>query len=133
MNHTGTSGRSYRTGTLTLPQQLLVARKIGAVIPVVQPMTAKANADKDKTLLALMLLGNLPDDAATQVQNVCLGVVTTADVTGTFVKLVDPGGGIMFQDVTVQDLFALTAKVIEENLGDFFRTALGSLEAAAAT
>lgn len=131
MNHTGVKGRAYITGTLTLPVQLMVARKVGAVIPVVQPMVATANAGKDKTLLALMLMGNLSDEAANVVTKACLNVVSTADVTGNYVRLIDPQGSFMFDDVPVQDVFALTAKVIEENLGDFFRTALGNLEAEA--
>jgi len=131
MTHTGKSGRVYMTGTLSLPAQLLVARKVGAMIPIVQPLVAKANAGKDKTLLALMLLGNLSDEASDQVTKACLGVVSTQDVTGAFVRLTNPQGGFMFQDVAVEDIFAVTAMVIAENLGDFFRTALGSLEAEA--
>jgi len=133
MNHTGTSGRLYVTGRLSLPTALMVSRKVGAMMPVVQPLVAKANAGKDKTLLVLMLMGNLSDEAANAVTTACMGVVSSADIEGKYVRVMGPQGGYMFEDISVQDIYALTGKVIEENLGDFFLTALGSLDAEATT
>lgn len=128
MNHVGTKGRAFSTtGQLPLTDQFYIARKLGAVMPLVDPMLAADNVQKDKTLLTLLMLGNLQDDVANVVTTKCLSVVTTQDDKGNVCKLTAPNGSFMFQDIGVQDILQLTAKVVEENLGDFFRTALGNL------
>lgn len=133
MNHTGSGGRQYASnGKLALTDQFSIARKLGAVMPMMGPMVTPANVEKDKTLLTLLMLGNLSDETSTYVTAKCLSVVTTTDDKGNLCKLMAPNGTFMFMDVSVQDILQLSAKVIEENLGDFFRTALGSLSAAAA-
>lgn len=132
MNHTGTSGRVFASaGKLSLTDQFGIARKLGAVMPLIGPMVTPDNVEKDKTLLTLLMLGNLSDEVSAYVTGKCLSVVTTTDTSGNLCKLMGPGGTFMFQDVGVEDILQLSAKVIEENLGDFFRTALGSLSAAA--
>jgi len=131
MNHTGSAGRFYQTGRkLSVSDQLAVARKLGAVMPLMQGMMDPANATKSKTLLSLLMLGNLSDEASNFVTSRSLSVVTSADMNGNLVPLMAPNGRPMFEDVTVQDILEVTAKVIEENLGDFFRTALGDLSEA---
>lgn len=133
MNHTGTSGRVYASaGKLALTDQFGIARKLGAVMPLIGPMVTPDNVEKDKTLLTLLMLGNLSDDVSAYVTGKCLSVVTTQDDKGNVCKLTAPNGAFMFLDIGVEDILQLAAKVIEENLGDFFRTALGSLSAAAA-
>lgn len=132
MNHTGSAGRAYASvSKLSLTDQFAIARKLGAVMPLIGPMVTPENVEKDKTLLTLLMLGNLSDETSAFVTAKCLSVVTTVDDKGNTCKLMAPNGAPMFQDMTVQDILELSSKVIEENLGDFFRTALGSLSAAA--
>ena len=133
MNHTGTEGLVYASSRkLSVSDQLLVARKLGPATPIMQGIVDKENADKDMTLILLMALATLPDDASDTVTAKCLSVVTAADMDGKQVPIRASNGAFMFKDVSMPDVLHLTAKVIEENLGDFFRTALGSLAAEAA-
>jgi hypothetical protein len=133
MNHTGSNGRQYATvNKLSVTDQFAIARKLGAVMPLIGPMVEPDNVQKDKTLLTLLMLGNLSDDHSAFVTGRCLSVVTTTDDKGNVCRLTAPNGTFMFQDVTVKDILDLSAAVIEENLGDFFRIALGSLSAQAA-
>lgn len=133
MNHTGSGGRAYASvNKLSLTDQFVIARKLGAVMPLIGPMVTPDNVAKDKTLLTLLMLGSLSDEVSAFVTNKCLSVVTTQDDKGNVCKLTAPNGSFMFLDITVQDILEVTAKVIEENLGDFFRTALGNLSDQAA-
>lgn len=132
MNHTGTAGLKYGTARkLAVTDQLLVSRKLAPAMPIMQGIVDKDNENKDMTILILMALGALPDESADLVTRKCLSVVTAADVTDKQVPIQAPNGSFMFQEVSLQDVLHLTALVIEENLGDFFRTALSSLSDAA--
>lgn len=121
------TGRVYLIGKLDAFSQLHVARKLGPAVPLVQGMVDLANASKDKALLSVLMLGHISDVDADFVVRKCLSVVTRREDTGALAKIQTPNGDLMFQDISMGDILALTNAVIEENLGDFFRTALASL------
>jgi hypothetical protein len=75
------------------------------------------------------MLSHISDEDTEYVIRKCLSVVTRQqDPIGPFAPIQSPQGGLMFEDITMQDMLALTISVIEENLGDFFRTSLADLK-----
>lgn len=120
---------TYSTlGQLDAFTQLHVARKLSPSMPIVQGLVSPANREKDKTVLVVMMLSRLPDADCEYVIRKCLGVVGRHEPNGPPAKVLDPAGKPMFSDMTMQDMLDLTIAVVEENLGDFFRTALASLD-----
>ena len=118
--------KTYVVGSLDTFTQLNIARKITPAMPLVDGLVKTANAEKDLSLLFLMALSQLDDQASEFVMRTCLKAVSVKQETG-WAKVASPQGELMFADLTVQELLHLVVKVIEVHLGDFFRTALGSL------
>lgn len=116
------------TGKLDAFAQLHIARKLGPAVPIVQGLVATANAAKDKSLLTVLMLAQIGDMDTEHVIHKCLSVVGRRQEGGKVARVQNSDGGLMFDDISMQTLLDLTVAVIEENLGDFFRTALASLE-----
>lgn len=104
--------------------QLHVARKLGPALPIVEGLVDERNAGKDKTVLTVLMLAQLSDADTEFVIRKCLGVVVRHQSGGRPAKIQSPDGSLMFDDIDMQTMLDLTIAVIEENLGDFFRTAL---------
>lgn len=115
------------TGKLDAFTQLHIARRLGSVLPVVDGLVANANADKDKSILMVMMLSHISDDDTDYVIKKCLSVIGRRQENVTS-RVQTNDGKLMFDDISVAALLELTTVVIEENLGDFFRTALANLE-----
>lgn len=122
--------RTYDIGKLDVFAQLNVARKLAPAMPLLEGMVNKDNAGKDMAILELMALSQLQDDTNDYVMRSCLSVVKVKQESG-YAKLTDTTGGLMFDDIKLEDLLRVVLAVIEENLGDFFRTALGKVTAGA--
>ena len=121
------NGITYSTtAKLDAFTQLHVARKLGAALPVVDGLVRQENAGKDKTLLSLLMLSNISDADADFVVKKCLGVVVRNSGNQP-AKIQTPSGELMFDDISLAAVLDLAVAVIEENLGDFFRTSLGRL------
>ena len=121
------NGIAYSTtAKLDAFTQLHVARKLGAALPVVDGLVRQENAGKDKTLLSLLMLSNISDADADFVVKKCLGVVVRNSGNQP-AKIQTPYGELMFDDISLAAVLDLAVAVIEENLGDFFRTSLGRL------
>ncbi len=122
------NGHQYVTsGPLNAFAQLALARKLAPGIPVLGGMVSDQNKDKDKSLLSLLMLAKLDDADAEYVVRTCLSVVNRVD-GGKAAPLMARGGGVMFDDVTMPHMLEIAMAVIEENLGDFFRSALANLD-----
>lgn len=120
-------GRTFRIkSALDTFTQLHLARKLGPALPLVQGLVDPANADKDKSLLTVLMLSHISDEDSAYVMNKCLSVVMVAQGE-KFVKLQAADGSLMFDDISLAVLLEITVTVIGENLGGFFRTALGNL------
>jgi hypothetical protein len=125
-------GVAYETGArLTAFEQLSISRKLAPAMPVVDGMLNQENMGKEKDLLVILLLSQVSDEASEQVVRMCLKNVSRQQPTG-FAKLCAPTGQLMFTDLTMSTMLGLTYAVIEENLGDFFRSSLAALNVAAA-
>jgi len=107
--------------------QLHVARKLGPSLPILEGLIVPENANKDKSILAVLMLSHIADADCEFVIRKCLSVVMRGQSDGRMVKLQAPDGSLMFSDLTMDGMLTLTLAVIEENLGDFFRIALGSM------
>ena len=118
-------------GKLPVFAQLHVARKLGAALPVVEGLTKAENAEKDKALLMVMMFSAMNDTDTEFVIKKCLEVVTIKQATG-YAKIQTSDGQLMFDTVGLNDILEIVTAVIEENLGDFFRTALARLAQEAA-
>ena len=116
------------SGKLDVFSQMHLVRKLGAALPVLEGMTDTRNASKDKTLLTVLMLANISDADSEFVVKKCLSVVTRKQGS-SFAKLQTPDGHMMFDDISLSAMLEITVAVIEENLGNFFRTALSDLKA----
>lgn len=120
------------SGKLDVFAQLHVARKLAPALAVVDGLTHPKNTGKDKVLLVVLMFSQLDDEDSEFVIRKCLSVVMRKQETG-FVKIQTSTGQLMFQDISLDELLLLTSTVLEESLGDFFRTALARLGQAAPT
>lgn len=120
--------KTYQIGQLGTFDQLNVARKLGPAMPLIDGLVRKDNSGKDLSVLTLMALSQIDDDANAFVVGKCLSVVSLKQQDGKFAKLTTASGDLMFSDTSVAEIMKLVVSVIEENLGDFFRTALGNLD-----
>ena len=120
------NSKTYSIGKLDVFSQLNIARKLSPAMPLIDGLVRTENSDKDLSILVLMALSQIQDDANEYVLTTCLSVVTVKQEAG-WAKISNATGGLMFDDMTIETVLKLTVKVIEENLGGFFRTALGKL------
>jgi hypothetical protein len=119
---------SYSTNSrLSTFDQLHVARKLGPALPLVDGLVRLDNAAKNKQLLVVLMFSRISDEDTDDVIKKCLRVVLRKQGPD-YVKVQGQGDVLMFDDITMADLLELTMAVIEENLGDFFRTSLAVLE-----
>ena len=117
------------SGKLDAFSQLHVARKLGPAIPIVEGLIGVRNADKDKSILTVLMLSHISDADTDFVMRKCLSLVYRKQgETSKPAKVQAQDGSLMFDDITLSEMLQLTVTVIEENLGDFFRTALANLD-----
>jgi|ERR1700758_4699879 len=116
-------GITYRIGDLTVFDQLNLARRLTPLSMVIQGMMTPENAEKDHTIMVILMLSKLSDDDSEYVVSKCLSVVMRQDGKD-LAKLQTPQGQLMYQDITMKIMVNLATEVILENLGDFFHTAL---------
>lgn len=119
----------YIVANLDTFAQLHVARKLGPSLPIVEGLIDPRNAEKDKNMLAVLMLSHINDTDAEFVVRKCLSAVSRRSADGTLAKVQAPNGALMFDDIELHTLLEITVEVIEQNLGDFFRTALGNMAA----
>ena len=126
-------GFTYRTsGVMSTADQFAVARKLAPAVPVLQGLLSQENLNKERSLLTVLMFANISDESTNFVLGKCLNVISRQDPgSGNFAPLSDGKGNLMFLDVNLPVLMDLMVEVINENLGDFFRTALDSLQAQA--
>ena len=113
-------------GKLDAFAQLNIARKLGPALPIVEGLIRPENAEKDKGILTVLMLSRLSDEDSEFVIRKCLSVVGRRDGSKTF-KVTGPDGSLMYDDLSMATMLDLAVDVIEENLGGFFRTALGNM------
>lgn len=122
------AGQSYSTiGKLDAFTQLHIARRLGSALPIVEGLVANANKGKDMNILTVLMLSHISDEDTEYVLRKCLSVVGRRQEKGIS-KLTAKDGSLMFDDLPMDGMLKLTVAVIEENLGDFFREALSSLD-----
>lgn len=126
MNLTLNEAQYSTTGKLDVFTQLHIARKLGPAIAVVEGLVNPANADKDKSLISVMMLSQVPDQDVDFIMRKCLSVVVRRQ-GDSLAKIQSPNGQLMFDDIDLDALLTLTVAVLEESLGDFFRTSLARL------
>lgn len=119
-------GNTYQVGNMDAFSQLHVARKLGPALPIVEGLVSERNVGKDVTLLVVLILSKLTDEETEYVIGKCMSVVSRKQEQG-WAKLYT-NGALMFSDTSMHAIIQLTAQCIVTNLGDFFRTALASLE-----
>lgn len=117
----------YSARSMNAFDQLAMARKLGPALPLIEGLVSKENLEKDKTILVIMMLSNLPDDSVDFLVKKCLSVVMRKNGENKPAAVQTPDGHLLFDDIKIQALLDITAAVVEENLGDFFRTALSKL------
>lgn len=106
--------------------QLHIARKLGPAMPIVEGLLSPENAAKKKALLVVLMLSHIPDADAEFVIKKALSVVTRAQGQSRAAVLASDGT-LMFDDMGMETMLDLTTAVIEDSLGEFFRTALADL------
>jgi hypothetical protein len=122
------SGVYTTTQKLDAFSQLHVARKLGPAMPILEGMVDKRNEDKNKDLLTVLMLSQLPDDDAEYIVRRCLSVVSRHSGK-VLAPVLSKSGLPMFEDMSMAEMLELTVAVVEENLGDFFRGSLAVIAA----
>ena len=117
----------YVSGKLDAFTQLHIARKLGPALPIVEGLVQPENATKDKSILTVLMLSHINDADVEYIIRKCLSVVTRRQAGGTLAKVSAADGTLMFDDITMSQMMEISMGVVEENLGDFFRTALAGL------
>ena len=117
------NGHVYNIGTMTVFDQLQVARRIMPMSAILEAMTNDRNAGKDLTVLLMMVLGNLSDENHVYVVTKCLSQVSKLEGDKP-AKITTPTGELMYAHIDLQTTVDLVTAVILENLGGFFHTAL---------
>lgn len=124
-------GNHYSTaGKLDAFSQLHVARKLSPALGGIEGLVKEENADKDKSILTVISLSYLPDADVEFIIKKCLGTVVRRSSDGKPARVQTNDGKLMFDDITMSALLELTLAVIEENMGDFFRTGLAGVKKA---
>jgi hypothetical protein len=122
-------GNTYSTGSkLDAFTQLHMARKLSPAMPIIDAMFKESNGDKDKSVLSVLLLSRITDEDTDYLVRKCLSTAFRRQPDGKLAKIQAPDGSLMFDDMTLDVILELTMKILEDNLGDFFRTALAGLE-----
>ena len=112
------------SGKLDVFTQLSLARKLAPAIPLVDVQLKMENKDKPKSILVVMMLSQINDSDSDYIVKKSLSLVLRKQMDGSFAKLQAANGSMMFDDVTMDEILELVSWVVEDNLGDFFRTAL---------
>ena len=128
MSEVQVGSKKYVIGKVDTFSQLHLARKLGPSIPIIAGLIDHNNAEKNKDLLTVLMLSHVGDADAEFVVRKCMSVIHRRDTDGKPCKVQAADGTMMFDDISLSEMMELTVKVIEENLGDFFRTALASME-----
>jgi hypothetical protein len=110
-------GKRYSVGKVDTFTQLHLARKLGPSIPIIDGLIDHRNAEKNKDLLTVLMFSHISDTDVEFVIRKCLSVVHRRQDDGKPVN------------IDLSQMMEITVKVINENLGDFFRTALASMDA----
>ena len=122
------NGREYRTlGQLDTFSQLHIARKLAPALPLVEGLVNHENDGKDKSVLTVLMFSQVSDSDAEFIMGKCLALIGFYQEAGKPPVKIQVNGKLMFNDIPMSDILALTVAVIEENLGDFFRTALTNM------
>lgn len=111
------------SGKLDVFTQLSLARKLAPALPIVDVQLQKENKGKPKAILVVMMLAQISDEDSAFVVRKCLSIVMRKQDTG-LARVQADNGSIMFDDITMEEILEMVSWVIEENLGDFLRTAL---------
>lgn len=123
-------GNTYRIGAMDAFTQLNIAKRLAPMSLLIEGMVDEANKDKDKTMLVVLMLGQLSDEDSNIIVNKCLSTITIQQ-QDTWSKILAPSGALMFDFIKMKDMVDLTSAVIVEHLGDFFHTALSKVKAGA--
>lgn len=119
-------GHTYQIGRLDVFKQFFVVRKLAPALPAFASVFNPREDGRDITgPLFAIGFGQLPDADAEFVLNTCLDAVSRRDGAGWApVKMRGANGSatpsLMYQDLTLRQVFELAKAVMVENLDGFF-------------
>jgi hypothetical protein len=116
------------TGKLNAFDQLDIIRKLSNVLPIIDGVVRDENKGKEKSVLIVMALGMISDEHNDYIVKKCLSLVSMMQEGNSGAAKILVNGNLMFSDITLKDILDITAKVIEDNLGDFFSTARSEVD-----
>lgn len=129
---TSLKGQTYRSGRLSAMQQFHVARRVApALTGLVSALGGAAPSKEDfaKSLASLAdAVAQMADSDAEYVLGTCLGVVSRQTEPNTWAP-VWRAGQLAFDDIDLGMMLQLTAKVIQDSLGNIFGALPASLPA----
>lgn len=120
-------GERFEIGKLNAFEQLTLLRKLASASPILQQIVAPENRNKDRVLLIMFALSQVDDANMDAIIKIGLkdARVFRNDI---WAPLITKSGGLMFDDLKLATFMRLIGVVFEENLGDFFLTALDALD-----
>ena len=120
-------GQCYRTGTLNAFAQMYILKRAAPVLGKLDDLLHKVDDAHPEAMIDPLgeVIAKLPDESLEYVCNACLDVCERRMEGGGFAPL-RKNGALMFADLDLLTLIALTAHTLKDNLAGFFR-ALPSL------
>ena len=115
-------GHTYKIGKLDAMRQFHMVRRLAGVLGGLgQAATPKGPQPDVSAILGPLAKGvaSLSDADSEYVLGACLGVVERKQAAGGYAK-VWSGGGLMFEDIELGTMLALTMEVLRVNLSGFF-------------
>lgn len=107
----------YRTAKLDVFKQDKLVRRLA---PMLVALPGALRSLKDENFAAIAdVLQRLSDEDVRVVQELCLGVVSRRQAETLWVPVMS-NGGLMFDDVTLLELYTIVVNVVRENLAGFF-------------
>lgn len=128
------NGVEYRAAKLSVFDQLKVSRKVLPLITkIVSDVDLLKNTLKEKkpdsdaifktieTVLPKIadVLAEMSDESVNAILHPCLAVVSRKSSVGNWTPVFS-GGELMFDDIDLFTMLGITARVIGDNLGNFF-------------
>lgn len=107
--------------------QLKIARRLGPSLPILQGIISDENKNKDKRIITILMFSHISEEDMMFVIGECLSTIGRRQSNGSIAN-VRKNGSIMFDDMGMDEMLKISIEVIEETLGDFFRTSLAVLE-----
>jgi len=108
--------------------QLKIVRRMGPAMPLMEGLVSPENLAKDRSIVMVLMFSHISEEDMLFVVHQCLELVDRQGPGDQAPVPVQRNGTVMFDNITMSEMLKIAVAVVEENIGDFFRTTLSELE-----